>query len=305
MDNQGTDSDLEDVGVFVQVVRSGSFTRAGGVLGLPKSTVSRRVAVLEDRLGVRLLERTTRRLSLTELGRSYFERVATHVDDLRAAGRALQELDSQPRGVLRVTAPPDAHMTTMIAKYQRRFPEVRVVLNATAHRIDLVAEGYDLALRAGDLPDSSLVARRLFTSHLALFASPGYLVEHGNPVRVAELAQHACLAFGTRFVRTTWTLQRDGQQEQVAVQGPLACNDFGVIRVAAQEGLGIALLPELVGAAPMLRGELIRVLPEYRGPGGPVHAVYPSGRMVTPKVRSFVDFAQAEFREAFAQLQRY
>lgn len=294
-------ADLGDVRIFVQVVRSESFTGAARLLGLPKSSVSRRVAQLEDALGARLLERTTRRLSLTEAGRSYYARVGGRIDDLLDAGRAIAELDNEPRGVLRVTAPPDIRLSRTIAAYQRRYPQVRVVLYATGARVDLVAEGYDLALRAGELSDSSLIARKLVSIASALFASPGYVAEAGMPEDAAALAVHRCLVFGARETTGTWSLQDGDATREVSVSGPLASNDYGVLRTAAIDGLGIALLPELPAADAVAAGQLVRVLPRLRGPLGALHAVYPSARLVTPKLHTFVDFLQEELQAALAR----
>ncbi|MEN9578565.1 MAG: hypothetical protein RJA70_1574, partial [Pseudomonadota bacterium] len=185
--------------IFTKVVEAGSFTRAAKLLSLPKSTVSRRVAELEQALGARLIQRTTRSLTLTQAGELYFSHTVRAVEELQLAKLALEEMQNEPRGTLRLTTPGDMSgmIPRLIGAFQRAYPHVSVVIFATGRRVDLVAEGYDLAIRAGRLPDSTLVSKKLFDSALCLCASPSYLDRHGTPATIADLKSHNFLCFGT------------------------------------------------------------------------------------------------------------
>jgi DNA-binding transcriptional LysR family regulator len=294
-------ADLDAVRVFVQVVQAGGFTAAARRLDMPKSTVSRRVSELETQLGARLLQRTTRSLALTDVGSAYFARVERALAELSDAERAVAELNDAPRGVLRMTAPTDfanLFLSDIAAAYQRAYPEVALVLDLDNRRADLVAEGYDLALRGtARLDDSSLVARRLMSSVYALFASPSYLEQHGDPRAPSELQAHALLLFRNEKLRERLKLLRGSETTTVEVHGRLSSNDLGFIKRAALDGLGIGALPLFTTCSELHGSSLRRVLPEYDlGPSG-VFAVYPSARHVTPKVRTFIELAAAFLEE--------
>ncbi len=284
--------DLEDVRVFLHVAKLGSFTKAAQSLSLPKSTVSRRVSELEDSLRVRLLHRTTRKLSLTEAGQLYFQRTAHILDELSSAEIALEEMQTQPRGVVRVTIPGgmSGAFAVMARKFGERFPDVRLVVFATGRRVDLVAEGYDLAVRAGHLTDSSLISKKLTSTPFGLLASPDYLARSAPLTSPQDLTQHQCLVFGLEGTEGVYKLFSAQTHEEIPVRGPLSSNDLSMLKAAAVAGLGVALLP-LIEASPELnRGTLVRVLPEVQGEEGIVYAVYPSSRHLPPRVRAFIDF---------------
>jgi DNA-binding transcriptional LysR family regulator len=289
--------DLNEILAFVHVARSGSFTAAARALGLPKATVSRRVARLEARLAARLLQRSTRRTSLTEVGRVYYERSQHAVSELENAERLLAEVNARPSGTLRVNASFDFgrdHLAPWLAELHARYPELRIELELSQRRVDLIAENIDVAIRGGALPDSTLIARKLFDSLLIFCASPAYLKRKGTPRTPSELARHACLALARR-----WPLTGPNGTAEIELEGWLAANEFGVLREAALSGAGVALLAESSVTEELRSGRLRRVLPDHGVVGGGLYAVYPSSHHLSPKVRVFVDFLQEKL-QAFA-----
>ncbi len=280
--------DMALIPSFVEVVRQGSFTKAAAALGLPKSTVSRRVSKLEEALGVTLLVRTTRKLRLTEEGELFYRRVATAVECVEEAARAVAAQREEPQGLLRVTAPTDfEHLPGLVASFIERYPAVSVEINVSGDVVDLVAAGYDMAIRAGRLKDSSLIARKLSTVEFHLFASASYLDAHGEPASVADLIDHECVLFRARRGVSQWSLTGPGGVETVEVRGRLVVDDLLFARGAALAGVGIALLPR--DMFNLGRDHVRRVLPDHAMPGGSVYAVYPAARHVPAKVRAFRD----------------
>jgi DNA-binding transcriptional LysR family regulator len=282
--------DLNDVVVFAKVVQTGSFTRAGRELELPKSTVSRKVSELEARLGARLLQRTTRSLSLTDAGRAYYDHASRIVGELDAGTAAVQELEVAPRGRLRVTAPLNVGLFgPVLSSFVKRYPAVEVEIVCSDRMVDLVEEKFDIAIRASRLRDSTLVARPLGLLRSFIVASPAYVAKNGEPRKPKDLTEHACLLFGAGADRGHFRLTRKGKEEAVAVSGRIVANDFDLLHDAAKDGLGIAMLPFPRVAADLEAGRLVRVLLEWSAPAFPIHAVYPSTRHLSPKVRAFVD----------------
>jgi DNA-binding transcriptional LysR family regulator len=282
--------DLNDVVVFAKVVQSGSFTRAGRELELPKSTVSRKVSELEERLGARLLQRTTRSLSLTDAGRAFHEHAQRVVNELEAGTAAVQALEDAPRGLLRVTAPLNFGLfAPALSSFAVRHPAVEIELVCTDRMVDLVEEQFDVAIRASRLKDSTLVARPLGVLANVLVASPRYVAAHGQPRQPKDLVKHACLVFGGGPDRGHYRLTRKGREEEVTVRGRLVANDFDLLHEAAKDGLGVAMLPYPRVQDDCRSSRLMRVLPEWNAPAFPIHAVYPSTRHLSPKVRAFVD----------------
>lgn len=286
-------SDLNEVLIFTRVVDAQGFTAAAKALSLPKSTVSRKVGQLEQRLGVQLLVRTTRKLNLTEGGRAFYERCARIVAELDEAEREVRDMRATPKGTLRISAPLDftlMHFGELIDLYQRTYPEVALALTLTSRRVDLVAEGIDLALRGGVLPDSSLVARKLADDSLALFASPAYLKEQGTPRTLAEIAEprHRCIVYG-REPRTVWKLTQGQRTQEIKVNGRLCADDMAFLVRATLAGRGIALLPALNCNEEVRSGRLVRLLPDHRVAGAAFYAVYPSARHLSSAARAFLD----------------
>lgn len=284
--------DLDDVRVFTKVVDLGSFTKAARALGLPKSTVSRRVSELEEHLGTRLLQRTTRKLHLTHAGQIYFASTSRLIEELAEAERTVLGLEEQPRGLLRVTTPGDLSgtLSELLVDFQRAYPQVDLVVFATGRRVDLIAEGYDLALRAGRVLESGLVQRLLYRSHFALFASPHYLQNHPELRHPRDLVDHRCVIFSDEQVHATWELFGPDGRIEVPVRGSLATRDVSLLRRASAAGMGVAFIPELVGQAYAIDGRLVHVLPDYRSQESNLYAVYPSPRHLSSKVRVFIDF---------------
>jgi DNA-binding transcriptional LysR family regulator len=285
--------DLPAIHAFVAVARSGGFAAAGRNLRVPRSTLSRQIQRLEEELGVRLLERTTRRLRLTEAGEAYFQRCAHALDLIRAANQGASDASAQPKGTLRVTAPIDIArelLSGMLPEFRRRYPDVELVFDITQRHVDLVAEGIDLALRGGEkLQDSSLVARRLIAHTFALYASPAYLAAHGRPETPADLPHHDLIAFSTSTGTLPWRLVGPDGPVEIAPRAWLRANEFGLLRTAIAAGLGIGLAETISSSRDAREGRIQRVLSEYSMHGGTLYAVYPSSHRVAAKVRVFID----------------
>lgn len=285
-------TDLNDIVIFARVVQAGSFTAAARLLELPKSTVSRKVSALETRLGTRLLQRTTRSIALTEAGRTYHEHCLRILAEVEASERAMRSYQDEPRGLLRVTAPLRMRfLGGVFAELLRKYPELRVELVCTDRTLSLVDEGFDMAIRAGALEDSSLIARKLGQVEQVVVASPAYLQRHGEPEHPRALRRHEGLLFGSGGKPSPWVLRRDGEggeDVQVSPQARLVTNEFEVIREAAVAGHGVAVLADVAVAEDLEAGKLRRVLEGWRPPGVPLQAVYPSAQHLAPKVAALV-----------------
>lgn len=282
--------------LFVEIVRQGSLTAAARHLGLPKSTVSRKLSELEQRLGAKLMQRTTRKLSLTDVGAAFFEGASRAVRDLAEAEQAVIDSGERPRGTLRITAPSDLGplLNWMVCEFLESHPEVDIFLDLTNRYVDLVAEGYDLALRGGRLEDSSYIARPVFGAQLELYASPAYLDRAGRPTSVDELAKHRCVVFGTDPA-ASWNLTNPSETVRVSVRGRIFAQDFATLRRAAKFGFGIALLPNFLTRPDVHVGELERVLPEYSSKSKGLYLVYPSRELLPAKTRAFISHLGASF----------
>ncbi|OJT23545.1 LysR family transcriptional regulator [Archangium sp. Cb G35] len=290
--------DLNELLVFAKVVQAGSFTVAARGLRMPKSTVSRKVSELEERVGAQLLQRTTRKLRLTDVGQAYYEHCARIVAEAEQAELAVTRMQSAPHGLLRVTAPLTfSFLGPIVAEFLKRYPEVQVELVCTDRSVDLVQEGFDLAVRAGRLADSSLIARKLGNVERVVVAAPGYLQERGVPKSPKDLERHDCLVFGAGMEGNTWTLHAGNKSVQVSVRARLVVNEPDMLRAVAVAGAGIALLPTQPSDADLTQGRLRRLLPDWSSSGAPVHAVYPSTRHHSPKVMAFVDFLRERWPE--------
>ena len=286
--------DLNEILVFTRVVQAGSFIAASGQLGMPKSTVSRKVSELETRLNARLLQRTTRKLSLTDLGRAYYDHCARIVSEIEDAERMVTNLQSSPRGPLRVTAGPNAaFLAPIISDYLKRYPEVRIELVTTTRAVDLVEERFDLGIRAGTLADSTIVARLLGRVAWFFVVTPAYLKKRGRPRTPEDMRKHDCLFFGPGLDGVGPRLEKDGRTMQLALSPRMAASDMEVLHAVATTGLGIAFLPAFLCAEDLRARRMVRVLADWNAPSTPVHAVYPSTRHLSPKVKTFLDHLQA------------
>lgn len=286
--------DLNEIVVFTRVVQAGSFIAASAQLGIPKSTVSRKVADLEKRLNARLLQRTTRKLSLTDVGRTYFDQCARIVGEIEDAERMVTSLQNTPRGPLRVTAGPNASfLAPIVSDYLKRYPEVRIELVTTTRAVDLVEERFDLGIRAGTLADSTLVARLLGRVGWFLVATPTYLKKRGRPRTPDDLREHDFLFFGAGLDGVGPRLEKEGRTVQLSLSPRMAASDMDVLHAVAMSSLGIALVPAFLSVEDLRARRLERVLPDWNAPSIPVHAVYPSTRYLSPKVKTFLEHLQA------------
>ncbi|WP_322862661.1 LysR family transcriptional regulator [Aeromonas allosaccharophila] len=278
--------DLELMGLFATVVEQGSFTRAAELLGMPKSSVSQKISRLEAQLGVRLLQRTTRRLSLTPQGELYVEHCQGLLALARSANLAMARLRSAPAGRVRITAP-EATGTLLLgrilAEFRALYPEVVLELTLSDEQLDLVGEGYDLALRAAPLKDSSLICRRIGQVARHLVAAPAYLAAHGMPQQLSELGRYACLVHSAMPV---WPLQEGGWRPQ----GACVSNSLLALREMALNDGGIALLPHHVCEGDLASGRLQKVLPDQPIPANPFYLIYPSREHLAPALRTLMDF---------------
>jgi DNA-binding transcriptional LysR family regulator len=295
---------LDELATFVRVVDAGSIAGAARQLGVPKSTVSRRISRLEDRLGVRLLQRTTRSMRATAEGLGLYQRASGPLADLENATSAVADAGDTPRGLLRITAPVDFGrlFAPIVAEFMQKYPEVSVDVDLTGRKVDLVAEGFDLAVRGGNLEDSSLIARKLAVVELQLFASPAYLAEHGTPKKVADLVEHECILFRPTSESQQWSFAGGKKAEAVQVSGRLRSSEFAFIRTACVAGAGIARMPSHLGTMDVRDGRLLRVLPKRYCNRGGLSLMYPSARHLPAKARAFRDHLIAAFENAAWQL---
>lgn len=295
-----TTIDLAALRAFVKVVQTGSFTAAADALFTHKARLSRVVSQLERELGARLLERTTRSLSLTEVGREFHERALAILAAMDDARLAVQQAQGEPRGTLRLTCSVEFGMLAAndwIRHYLLRYPHMKVDAEMTSRLVDVVHEGFDLAIRVGPLADSSLAARGLGALDYALYAAPDYLRQRGVPVQPADLVDHAQLVFVPAGRRSHWTLDDGQSTERIPLQPRLRATNLFTIRDAAAQALGIAALPRRIAQPLVAEGRLQHVLEAWRPPSVPVSAVFASARFLAPKVRAFVEVAVQMFDE--------
>jgi len=289
---------LTSLTVFTQVAESEGFSAAARRLHMSTTMVSNHVQALEDRLGARLLNRTTRRVSLTEVGRAYYERSKRILGELDEADRAAGLLQSTVRGTLRLYV--GTHIVPFIAPvvvdFLRRHPEASLDLNAGERIVDMVEEGFDLAIRSTQPPDGNLVIRRLADWHHILCAAPSYLEKHGAPRQLDDLARHNCIRFSLYAFGDEWHFTGPGEsQVSVKVSGNLVTNSAGILREAAIEGQGIVMAPTFIGADDLRTGRLVRLLPDHRAVDFAINATYPTRHHLSTKVRAFLDLAAAHF----------
>ena len=289
---------LTGMRVFAAIVDKGGFAPAGQALGISKTMVSKHLAAIEDRLGVRLLYRTTRKIGLTEIGAEYFRRCQEIVQLVEEADSRLLDSGGQARGLLRVSAPvsfSELHLASCIAEYRGGHPLVQVELIVDDAVVDLIEEGFDLAVRIGRLKDSSLVARRLAPANIVLAASPAYLAARGTPLHPDDLVQHDCLLYTNSTERDGWRFEAADGPRTLRVRGPLISNNGGILMQAAIDGQGIAEVPTFIAGAALQDRRLVEVLPGQMPQDRAIYAVFPGNRHLSPKVRSFVDFLVERF----------
>lgn len=285
--------------VFARVVEQGSFARAADKLDMSTSAVSRHVAELEAHLDTRLLNRTTRRLSLTESGQAFFERCVQLLADLDEAEEAVTATTMVPRGTLRLTSSITfgvRHLAPAIAEFAAKQPQLGFDIELSDRAVDIVDEGLDLAVRIGGIGSQALIARRIATAQMVLCAAPSYVERRGRPTVPEDLAQHECLTYEYLAAGNLWRFRdRQGAEHGVRIGGRLHANNGRLLTALAVDGLGVLLEPDFIVAPEIRAGRLVRLLPDHTPPSSDIYAAYPSRRHLSAKVRAFVDFLTARF----------
>ncbi len=286
-------ADLSELEIFVNVVDTGSFTAAARRLGVSKSHVSKQVSALEDRLGAQLLHRTTRSLSLTDAGQAFYERGSLILEQIEEAERAVTQLQTTPRGRLKISMPMtfgQRYVTPLLVEFMARFPELDVELDMSDRKVDVIDEGFDLAIRIGELQDSSLMMRKLADAERYCCASPAYLEEYGTPTHPSDLVDHQCLQYAYGRLNTWQFVSPDDEELFVQVDGRLRANNGEALIEACVAGMGICLVPDFLIGEHLQAGRLVRILDEWNEWNAGVYALYPHNRHLSAKVRQFVDF---------------
>ncbi|MCW2319000.1 DNA-binding transcriptional LysR family regulator [Rhodoblastus acidophilus] len=287
---------LNDMALFVEVVKAKSFRQAADVLDMPNSTLSRRIATLEQAIGLRLLNRTTRRVELTEAGQLYFDRCKRIVEEARIAHEQLAEMVARPTGLLRVSLPVDfatTYLAPLLPEFAARYPGISVELDLTPRNVDLVAEPFDLAIRAGSVSQPNLIVQVIARVSAALFAGAGYLARYGEPKHPDELAQHECLAMRAA---DTWTVSAGETRVEAKLGGRFRMNSVAMMRRLAALDMGIVMLPERIVADDLASRKLRRILPAWKGPQTPFYAVTET-RLLPAKTQRFIEFLRDRLRE--------
>ncbi len=284
--------------IFVAVIENKGFSAAAEHLGITKSAVSKRITQLEQQLGAKLIHRTTRKISLTEAGEHYYVHAVKALAAARDAQDAVSQLQGEPRGKLRIHAPMSfghLHVAPLIPDFLQRFPKISVDLVLDDKTVDLVAEGFDVAILAGDLSDSNLIARKLASGHSVVCASPDYISQHGHPDIPQALTQHNCLQYSYSSNASRWSFNRQGKSSTVEVSGNYQANNSEAILEALLKGFGIARLPTFIAGAHIKSGKLLNLFENYQMPHKDIHAVFIERQYMPEKVRVFLDFAIESF----------
>ncbi|WP_254070168.1 LysR family transcriptional regulator [Acidisphaera sp. L21] len=289
--------------VFVKAADLGSFTATATALGLSSQMVGKHVSFLEERVGAQLLQRSTRRQSLTAIGQMFYERCRVVLAEADAAEATARELSTTPRGRLRISAPVtfgSIALAPLVACYLQAYPQVEVALDLTDRYVDVVGEGYDAVIRLGALKDSQLIARALTPYRLIACATPGYLAARGTPLVPADLLAHDCLGFvfASGQSLSDWRFVKDGEVHEVQVRSRFQVNDARVLQAAALAGQGIVLQAKIILADDLAAGRLVQVLPDYETPTRPLHILFAATRPPTQILRSFIDHAVSRFGKA-------
>ncbi|MCK0069674.1 LysR family transcriptional regulator [Kordiimonas laminariae] len=285
---------LNDMVLFAKVAECKGISSAAKVMNIPKSRVSRRIATLEEALGTRLLERTTRAIELTEMGTIFLPHCKRIAEEAESALESINRLQEAPRGVLRVSASVGTGqylIAPYLGEFMAEYPEVNVELDLTNRRVDLITEGYDLVIRVGELEDSTLMSKKLGNARAVMCASPDYLKEHGNPTSIRKLGEHKKIVMSSSNNTTEWVLEStSGELQAIDVKPAGSVNDFTSLRSVAEQGGGIALMPEYVIADALQAKRLVRVLPDWRSKLISYYILYPSRKGLTKKAEAWISF---------------
>ena len=279
---------LDEMALFVEVVDAKSFSKAAEKLNVPKSTLSVRINKLEQHIGLRLLNRTTRKIELTEAGSLYYERAKNIVQEAYLAHQQLENLLENPSGILRVSLPVDMayqSFAPLVPEFCEKYANIQLDIDVTPRKVDLISEPFDVVVRVGELENSNLISRLLITHQAQLYVAPLYLAKKGTPQTLAELTSHQCL----RFRSDEWVLSNGTTTERIKLQGQVAANGLGMIQRFAIAGLGIALLPDIVAKTAVQSGELIPLFPDWKSPKIPVYALTAT-RLLPAKTQVFIAF---------------
>ncbi len=290
---------LNSIEVFLKVAKALSFSEAAKQLGLSKAMVSKHVTNLENTLGVRLLNRTTRQISLTEAGSAYRVRIRELMNEISETEQSISQLSSEPRGTLRVMAPTSFgsfHLARAIADYRKIYTNVGVEAVLTERESDIIEDGLDIIIKIGILEDSSLVARKIADARMVVCASPEYLQEYGVPLKPEDLLEHNCLIYSGRQPMGEWRFIVDNKTKKLRVKGDVRSNVGDALRIAAIQGCGLVQLPTYMMGLDIKSGRLESVLDEYEPLARPVHAIYPHRRHLSAKVRTFVEFLYERYQ---------
>jgi DNA-binding transcriptional LysR family regulator len=293
--------DLNEVSIFVKVIQKGSFTAAAQALAMPKSTVSTKITALEKRLGVTLLNRSTRRLRLTTAGEAFFLRSAKGLDEIAAAEQAMRSENLEPQGKFRITAPVDLGnfiLPELTIPFLKKYPKVQLDIILTDRYVDFLNEEIDLAIRGGKLKDSSLIAKKLGEGAFRIFASPKFLRETGRPKNITAILPNQCVLVKS-VTPDGWNLHNGKKTFQISSAGSISVNDISLARRFAIQGAGYALLPTFLCHDDVKAGKLEPVLPEWRTNINPIHFVYPAQKYVTPTTKAFIEMSAPVLQKHF------
>ncbi len=296
---------LNAMKLYCHIVEAGQLSIAADQLNLSKGAVSKQLAKLEAHLGGRLLNRTTRRLTTTEVGLAFYDRAKLILESVEEAECVVTGLTIEPRGTLKINAPMSfgfLHMGKLLAKYQQKYPKVTIDITLHDRQIDLIEEGYDLVLRIAMLKDSTLIARKLAPCHIVMCASPDYLEKHGTPQTPSDLKKHQCLLYTYSDSVRHWSFQNNnGDKKQVPITGALVTNNGNLIAGAVINGMGIAPLPTFIVGDAIRKGEIETILDDWQSPSEDISLLYPSSKHLSAKVRAFVDMAVEHFKASSNQ----
>ncbi|MDP2571908.1 LysR family transcriptional regulator [Vibrio penaeicida] len=286
-------SHITAIPVFTSVIEEGSFSQAAKKLGISKSAVSKRISGLEDQLGVKLLHRSTRKLSLTEAGERYYQHALEALSAAQNAENAATQLQRIPQGTLRISVPMSfgrLHVAPIIPIFLKRYPEIHIHMDMNDLSRDVIADGFDVALKGGDLPDSSLIARKLAPLHSVLCASPEYIERYGSPKTPQDLTGRNCILFTHHTVTNEWVFIQNGEEERVHVTGNYQVNNSEALRESLIQGVGIGRLPTFAAGEDIKAGKLVPLLVGYVMPHKTIYAIFPERQYLPEKVRVFIDF---------------